>query len=253
MDPLSIIGIILAFGAILGGNLLEGGHLGSLLNGPAIVIVLGGTLGAVLLQTSPKAFVHAVKSLKWVFLPPPINDTAQIKKISGWSTLARREGLLGLENMITAEKDFFSRKGLQLLVDGNEPNVIRESLEVEMNTRLDRDLHAGKVFESMGGFSPTIGIIGAVMGLIHVMQNLTDPSKLGSGIATAFVATIYGVGLANLLFLPIAAKLKNIAMNAHSARELVLDGIISIAEGENPRNIEMKLSGYTDDPESIVK
>lgn len=253
MDPLSIIGIILAFGAILGGNLLEGGHIGSLLNGPAIVIVFGGTLGAVLLQTSLPTFMHALKSLKRVFMPPAIDHKGQIKKISSWSTLARREGLLGLENMINGEKDFFARKGLQLLVDGNEANVIRDSLEVEMGTRLDKDLNAGKVFESMGGFSPTVGIIGAVMGLIHVMQNLSDPSKLGSGIATAFVATIYGVGMANLLFLPVAAKLKTLAMNAHQARELVLEGIISIAEGENPRNIEMKLSGYTDDPESIVK
>jgi chemotaxis protein MotA len=253
MDPLSIIGIIVAFGAILGGNLLEGGHIGSLANGPAIVIVLGGTLGAVLLQTSLATFLHSIKSLQWVFKPPVVDSEGQIKKIVAWSTLARREGLLGLEGKIGGEKDFFARKGLQLLVDGNEPNVIRSSLEVEMSTRLDRDLHASKVFESMGGFSPTVGIIGAVMGLIHVMQNLSDPSKLGSGIATAFVATIYGVGLANLLFLPVAAKLKNIAMTVDLGRELILEGIISIAEGENPRNIEMKLSGFTDEPERVVK
>lgn len=253
MDPLSIIGIILAFGAILGGNLLEGGHVGSLVNGPAIVIVLGGTLGAVLLQTPLKTFVHAVQTIQWVFKPPAADLTGQIQKVVAWSTLARREGLLGLESLIASERDYFARKGLQLLVDGNEPNVIRTSLEVDISTRVDIDLQAAKVFESMGGFSPTIGIIGAVMGLIHVMQNLSDPSKLGSGIATAFVATIYGVGLANLFFLPVAAKLKSIAMAGNLSRELILEGIIAIAEGENPRNIEMKLSGFTDSPEQVVK
>jgi len=244
MDPLSIIGILLGLGAVFGGNMLEGGHVSSLMNGPAFVIVFGGTLGAVLLQTPLAVFLYALKSLKRVFLPPAVDHDGQIRKVVSWSTLARREGLLGLENMISAETDAFARKGLQLLVDGNEPEVIRDSLEVEMTTRQEWDVQASKVLEGMGGFSPTIGIIGAVMGLIHVMQNLSDPSKLGAGIATAFVATIYGVGLANLLFIPIANKMKAVAHSVNQGRELLLEGVISIAEGENPRNIEMKLSGF---------
>jgi len=253
MDPLSVIGIILGLGAVVGGNFLEGGHIASLLNGPAIVIVFGGTLGAVLLQTPLPTFVYAVKALKWVFMPPIVDKKAQIKKIVSWSTLARREGLLGLETMVTGEKDAFARKGLQLLVDGNEPDIIRGSLEVEMIAKQQRDIQAAKVMEGMGGFSPTVGIIGAVMGLIHVMQNLSDPSKLGSGIATAFVATIYGVGLANLLFIPISNKLKSQAYAFNQGRELILEGIISIAEGENPRNIEMKLSGFIDEPSGVSR
>lgn len=246
MDPLSIIGVTLGLAAVLGGNWLEGGHIHSLLNGPAIVIVFGGTLGATMLQTPPAAFLYAVKMLKWVFMTPSIDHREQIKKIVSWSALARREGLLGLETFISAEKEPLAKKGLQLLVDGNEPEAIRDSLEVEIYARQQRDLNAAKVYEAMGGYAPTVGIIGAVMGLIHVMQNLSDPSKLGSGIATAFVATIYGVGLANLIILPIANKLKSRAQANNQARELILEGIISIAEGENPRNIEMKLTGFLD-------
>lgn len=246
MDPLSFIGVILGLVAVIGGNYLEGGHIGSLLNGPALVIVCGGTLGAVLLQTPPRIFMDAVRGIKGVFLAQRLDQTAEIRKIVTWSTLARREGLLGLEAFIEGENDPFTRKGLQLLVDGNEPTVIRDCLDVELGVKYSRELAAAKVYEAMGGFSPTIGIIGAVMGLIHVMQNLSDPSKLGSGIATAFVATIYGVGMANLLFLPIANKLKARGAARNRARELVLEGIISIAEGENPRNIELKLGGFLD-------
>ncbi|BBL74726.1 flagellar motor protein [Methylomagnum ishizawai] len=246
MDGLTIAGIFLGVGAVVFGNFLEGGHIGSLLNGPALVIVIGGTLGAVMLQTPPAVFVYALKMLRWVLFMPSIDPGEEIKKLVGWSTLARREGLLGLENFIPNEADLFSRKGLQLLVDGNEPEVIRDTLELELGVKQQRDLTAAKVFEAMGGYSPTIGIIGAVMGLIHVMQNLSEPAKLGSGIATAFVATIYGVGLANLLFIPVANKLKARASARHRARELVLEGVIAIAEGENPRNIELKLTGFLD-------
>jgi chemotaxis protein MotA len=177
-------------------------------------------------------------------VPPKINTEAAIKKIIHWSDVARREGLLGLEVIAESETDLFMRKGMQLLVDGSEPEVIRSVLEVELDNQEHHDLAAAKVFEGMGGYSPTIGIIGAVMGLIHVMQNLADPSKLGSGIATAFVATIYGVGLANLFLLPFGNKLKAHAISRSQYREMVIEGITSIAEGENPRNIESKLHGY---------
>jgi len=244
MDILSILGIILAFGAILGGNALEGGDVAALLNGPALVIVVGGTVGAILLQTPMAVFIHSLRLAGSVFRPPKHQITPAIAKLVNWSNVARKEGLLGLEAIAEREPDLFIRKGMQLLVDGSEPEVIRSILEVELDSREQFDLQAAKVFESMGGYSPTVGIIGAVMGLIHVMQNLADPSKLGSGIATAFVATIYGVGLANLFLLPFGSKMKSLAMTKSHYREMLIEGIVSIAEGENPRNIESKLQGY---------
>lgn len=244
MDLLSIIGVILAFAAILGGNALEGGHIDALVNGPAMVIVFGGTIGAILLQTPLRVFMHAMRSVGSVFVSPTYDVESSIAKIVEWSNIARKEGLLGLEAFSDTEPDLFIRKGMQLLVDGSEPEVIRGILEVELDSQESHDMQAAKVFEGMGGYSPTIGIIGAVMGLIHVMQNLADPSKLGSGIATAFVATIYGVGLANLFLLPFGNKLKAHAVSRSQYREMILEGIVAIAEGENPRNIEIKLYSY---------
>lgn len=244
MDILSLIGILVGIVAIIGGNAMEGGHISGLANAPAAVIVIGGTFGAAMLQTPMVTFRHAFVVLRWVVFPPVVNMRDNIGKVINWSMTARKEGLLGLEAITEEESDAFARKGLQLLVDGGEPEAIRSILEVELITQEDRDLHAAKVFEAMGGYSPTIGIIGAVMGLIHVMGNLADPSKLGDGIATAFVATIYGVGLANLLFLPIAAKLKTTIKANSNQREMIIEGLIAIADGENPRTIELKLEGY---------
>lgn len=244
MDVLSIVGVSFGLAAILVGQQLEGGHIGSLLNGPAILIVFGGTLGAVMLQSPVTVFVRALKITVWVFKPPVQPLAKTIQTIVGWSQVARREGLLGLEAASDSEPDPFARKGLQLLVDGNEPDTIRNTLEVELQAWEHRDIQAAKVYEAMGGYSPTIGIIGAVLGLIHVMGNLADPSQLGSGIATAFVATIYGVGLANLLFLPVAGKLKAHIHNQSQYREMLIEGLLGIAEGENPMNIELRLRGY---------
>ncbi len=244
MDFLSFIGVAVAFAAILGGNWLEGGHLDTLANGPALVIVVGGSIGAVLLQTPLQTFLRSMRMLGMVFMPPRrvLEDT--INKLVEWSKVARKDGLLGLERAALDEADLFVRKGMQLLVDGNEPDEIRHALEVELDSRERFDLQASKVLEAMGGYSPTIGIIGAVMGLIHVMQNLSDPSKLGSGIATAFVATIYGVGLANLFLLPMAGKLKAYVLQETHYRELVIEGLVAISEGENPRQIETRLQGF---------
>ncbi len=244
MDFLSLVGVAIALGAIIGGNILEGGHTESLLQLTAFLIVIGGTLGAVMLQTPLTTFMRSIKIAPWIVTPPKFEVAQTIEKIVEWSKISRREGLLGLESFAEEEADDFSRKCLQLLVDGNEPDTIREIMEVEMSTDENRDLMAAKVFESAGGYSPTIGIIGAVMGLIHVMQNLSDPSKLGSGIAVAFVATIYGVGAANLVLLPIANKLKSIVSNQVHFREMIMEGIIAIAEGENARHIENRLQGY---------
>ncbi|SDR97653.1 chemotaxis protein MotA [Halopseudomonas litoralis] len=246
MEILSIIGVILAFVAIIGGNHLEGGHISALLNGPAALIVIGGTLGAALIQTPLPVFKRALGLFRWVFvsLDNPLREG--IGKVVNWSNIARKDGLLGLEAFADMESDLFARKGLQLLADGCEPDTLRSILEVELVSRENNDLRAARVYESMGGYAPTIGIIGAVMGLIHVMGNLADPSMLGSGIAVAFVATIYGVALANLLLLPIANKLKAVILQQSCYREMMLEGLLSIAEGENPRSIEMKLEGFLD-------
>jgi len=244
MDFLTVIGILMALGAILGGNMLEGGHIGSLLQLTACVIVVGGTVGAVLVQTPIPVFLRTLKIIIWAFFPPKYAQGAAIEKIVGWSNIARKEGLLGLEPLTETEPELFARKGLQLLVDGSEPETIRAILEVELDSQEHFDTQAAKVFDGMGGYAPTIGIIGAVMGLIHVMNNLADPSKLGAGIAVAFVATIYGVGSANILFLPLGNKLKSQIHKQSKFREMIIEGIISIAEGENPRNIETKLKGY---------
>jgi len=244
MDVLSVLGILLGFAAILGGNVLEGGQLSSLINLPALVIVFGGTLGATFLHFPPKIIWHSLKILWLIVMPRKLQLNKEINKIVEWSALARKEGLLGLEAVVDKENDPFAKKGLQLLVDGNEPDVIRDCMDVEIATIEHKEMQAAKVYEAMGGYSPTIGIIGAVVGLIQVMQNLADPELLGAGIATAFVATIYGVGFANLLFLPVANKLKFQAYALIQEKEMVLEGIAAIAEGENPRNIELKLSGY---------
>lgn len=244
MDVLSLIGLVMAFVAIIGGNYLEGGQIAGLMNGPAALIVFGGTFGAALLQTPVSHFKRATQILSWVIFPPYANLAHAINNVIGWSMTARKDGLLGLEAVAEAELDPFAQKGLQLLVDGVETEDIRSILEVDLYTQEDRDLNAAKFFECMGGYAPTIGIIGAVMGLIHVMGNLADPSQLGSGIAVAFVATIYGIGSANLLFLPVASKLKTMVIRQSRYREMLLEGILSIADGENPRSIELKLQGF---------
>ena len=244
MDRLSIFGFLLALIAILGGQYIEGGSITTLVDGPAALIVLGGTVGAVMLQSSASSFFLAMKLSLWVFVPPRSNLLPGLRKIINWSIVARKEGLLGLEEAADTESDPFARKALNLLVDGGEPDVIRSSLTVDFHTRENEHLSAAKVFEAMGGYAPTIGIVGAVMGLIQVMTNLSDPTKLGPGIATAFVATIYGVTLANLVLLPIAHKIKMIVLSHSHYQEMIIEGVVAIAEGENPRMIESKLTGY---------
>lgn len=244
MDKISIAGLAIGLIAILGGQMLEGGHISSLAQPTAFLIVVGGTLGAVLLQSPLHLFKRGVAMAKWVWKPPVIDQKRSIDQILNWSQLSRREGLLALENFIPGLKDEFTRKGLQLLVDGADPERIRELLEVDIDTFEEEAKQSARVWEAAGGYSPTIGILGAVMGLIHVMENLSDPTKLGAGIAVAFVATIYGVGLANLVYLPIAGKLKYYISRMVSAREMLIDGLVGIAVGDNPRIIESRLKGY---------
>lgn len=244
MDILSLAGIVLALVAIIGGHLIEGGSLVSLFNPAAFVIVVLGTIAASLLGTPMTVFRGALRRLRWVFVPPRATHEELIEKIVGWSQIARRAGLLGLEDIIERETEPFTRKALQMLVDGADAETIRHAMEMELAAREDFELRAARLYESMGGYSPTIGILGAVLGLIHVMENLADPSKLGSGIAAAFVATVYGVGFANLVLLPIANKLKSVISRQAQLAEMVIEGVLAIATGENPRNIEMRLRGF---------
>lgn len=244
MDGLTLLGIAVAFTAVLAGQAFEGGHAASLVNLPALLIVLGGSMGAMMIQAPISVFRRAIFMLRWAVIPPNFGSEKVIAKFVNWGNVSRREGLLGLEGSLRTEKERFIHKGLQMLVDGKDPSFIRSALEVEIDIKERFDLAAAKIFESMGGYTPTIGILGAVMGLIQVMENLSDPGKLGHGIATAFVATIYGVGLANLLLLPLSNKLKAHVMRNRNYQEMLLEGLVSIAEGENPKNIESRLRSF---------
>lgn len=244
MDILSIVGLVLALNAILVGAVLKGAGIMALVSAAAFMIVVVGTIAAICIQTPLTVMRRALRIFPWVIRPPTRDGQKLITKIVEWSNTARKQGLLGLEPTIAKEQDEFVKKALQLVVDGSEPDSISNVMYVELNMREHADLSAAKVFEGMGIYSPTLGIIGAVLGLMAVLQNLADPSKLGHGIAAAFTATVYGIGLANLLFLPVAAKLKAIIHRQTQFREMVIDGMLCIAQGENPRSIEAKLQGY---------
>lgn len=244
MDFSSLLGIAIALAGIMGGMLLEGGNAGSMVQGAAFLIVCGGTVGAVLVQNSAQVFMRGIAMGKWLLLPPEFAPRRVIDDVVRWSQAARREGLLSLDRQLVLARGPLARKGLQLLIDGAEPDKIREVLEVEVFTFQERYRQGARVWEAAGGYSPTIGILGAVLGLIHVMENLSDPTKLGGGIAVAFVATIYGVGLANLVFLPVANKLKSVISSQALLQEILIDGLVAIANGEHPRIIENRLLGY---------
>jgi chemotaxis protein MotA len=244
MDILSLIGVVLGAVAILGGSILKGSGLAALWNPAAFVIVIVGTFASVLLQFRLKVFLRSMGIVRWIFLPPTADGRKLVESVVGWSQIARKEGLLGLESIAEKESDEFIRKGLQLLADGAEPETIRHIMDVEVSTREHFDQQSAKVFESLGIYAPTLGIIGAVLGLMAVMQKLAEPEHLGSGIATAFVATVYGIASANMVFLPIANKLKGIIQTTVTQRELIIDGLVGIARGDNPRSIETKLRGY---------
>ncbi len=244
MEYIALVGLALGLLSVITGQILEGGTLYSLLNGPAFIIVVGGTLGATILQSRLPVFLRSMRSLTTVFKPEEIDDQQILKKVLRWSRIVRKEGFLGLESSMNREKDAFSRKALAYLVDGTEPAGLRTALELEISLRYESELESAKVFLAMGGYSPTIGIIGAVLGLIQVMYNLSDPVMLGAGIATAFIATIYGVGLANLLFLPIYNKLHSLTSLRARYREMLMEGVVGIAQGENPRFIELKLQSF---------
>ncbi|HZW11851.1 MAG TPA: flagellar motor protein [Noviherbaspirillum sp.] len=244
MDWASLAGLALALAGIIVGQALEGGHIASLVQPAAFVIVVVGTLGAVLLQSGTPSFVRGVAMLRDVFIPPEDKGGSLSQDITVWSSTARREGLLSLERHMEQVKEEFTAKGLRLIVDGIDPYKIREILETDITTYERRERQALKIWEAAGGYAPTVGILGAVLGLIHVMENLSDPAKLGGGIAVAFVATVYGVGLANLVFLPISNKLKSVVAEEVRRREMLTDIFCSIANGDNARVIQERLSAY---------
>jgi chemotaxis protein MotA len=247
MDKASIGGVLLALAGIVAGLLLEGGNLGQVVQPTAAMIVFGGTLGAVLLQFPLSTVIDAFKRLAHVFFTPAQQNLQLIELLVGFANKARRSGVVSLDPDLQNIEESFLRQALTLAVDGTEPTELRKIMSLSMDSRAESEERLPAVFESAGGFSPTIGILGAVLGLIQVMQHLDKIDEVGKGIAVAFVATIYGVGAANLFFLPAAGKLRIRIRDEHQRREMMLEGVISILEGINPRMLEVKLGGFLED------
>lgn len=246
MNKASIIGIFLGIAAVFGGNILEGGRLGSIVQGSAALIVFGGTLGATFLSFSLRDMISAGQMLRHVFIDErhlPDRQTL-ITDMVNFAAISRHQGILSLESEMKKIHYGYFRRALRLVIDGIDATVLCDALEQENRTFEHERGRAAKVFETAGGYAPTIGIIGAVLGLIHVMENLSDPSKLGSGIAVAFVATIYGVASANLLFLPIAKKIMNNIRHEIFLREMIIDGILAIQAGRSPYHVREQLSSF---------
>ena len=244
MDLGSVAGIVVALSSILLGHSLGGGNLSMLLQPAGFLIVAGGTIGAVLLQTDIHIFLRGVTMLRWVFTPPDRDLIPIIEDIMVWVSTSRKDGILKLESIVLETDDSFIQRGLRLIIDGTPPDKLKEILEVELSKFEARERQAIKIWEAAAGYSPTLGILGAVLGLTHVMESLSVPNEIGSGIATAFIATIYGVGMANLIFLPISNKLKAINTLEISRREMLVDAFFAIAAGESRSVIEDRLTAY---------
>ena len=249
MDLLSVFGFALSLIAVTVTMTLDGGSLMALVRFPAFLIVVGGTIGAILLQTPSRTFFRAFRMLPWVFFPPKYETAQLIDWILDWAQIARREGVLALEPIANDERDAFLKEALNLVIDGIPPPTVRAILETQLHSREEYEMAAARVFEQMAGYSPTIGIIGAVLGLITTMSHLDDPSSLGKGIATAFVATIYGVAAANLFYLPIANKLRMVIRKGVRRQEIIIEGLLGIATSEPRLHLGMKLSSFMHDGE----
>jgi chemotaxis protein MotA len=244
IDLATVIGLAIAALGILGGQALEGGKVQSLIQPTAALIVLGGTFGACFVQFPLNVAISSFKALVKAFQQPKVNNKAVIQEIIRLANKARKEGVISLEADTQKIEDPFLKRALTMAMDGVEPKVLRETMELEINNLEEEAEQPIKFWSAAGGYSPTIGIIGAVLGLIHVMENLSDPSKLGGGIAVAFVATVYGLVTANLIYIPMAGKLKLKSKTLLVAKEIMLVGVIGILEGENPRLIDDKLKSY---------
>lgn len=243
VDSFVFLGITLALAAVLGGNYLEGGDLSQLANGPAALIVFGGSIAASMIQTPRLDFYRAIQLTVICFKKQSYDFSGTLNQLTFFCELAHRNGLLVLERQLPLQ-DEFSSNGLRLVVDGQAPESIRSSLEIQMIAQENRDYRAAKVLEAMGGYAPTLGIVGAVLGLIHVLGNLAEPEQLGAGIATAFVATVYGVGFANLLFIPLANRIKAQVERRYQYQEMILEALLLIADGKSPHLIRSRLQGY---------
>ena len=244
MDIAAFVGILLGIGAVVGGNMVEGGNTAHLVQVAAAIIVFGGTLGATLLSFSLRDMFNAVKALGMVFSVRSSSTGEVVEDILGLLVKARKMGLIALESQVKTIENDFLRKGLNLVIDGIPPAMIRDILFQEIYTYEDTCKKAAKVFEAAGGYAPTIGILGAVLGLIQVMRNVTEPSKIGSGIAVAFVATIYGVGSANLIFLPLSRKIMNRLKEEIFIRELIVEGVLGVEAGVNPYFLKARLNAF---------
>jgi chemotaxis protein MotA len=253
LDIATFAGLLLAIGGILGGLLLEGGRIQDVSQMTAAMIVLGGTIGAVMVTTPLPVLLGAVKRLKTVFFEKEQAPDAVIEEIIGYATKARKNGIVALEHEADAVPDRFLRKALNLAVDGTDLQVLRKMMELEIDLEEHHGEAEARVFEAAGGYSPTVGIIGAVLGLIQVMKHLEDIKEVGHGIAVAFVATVYGVAAANLFFLPAANKIKARLQSALQMKELMLEGVSGIVEGLNPKLIRSKLDAYVRQPAAAKK
>jgi chemotaxis protein MotA len=247
VDKSSLGGISLAIGGVIAGLLLEGGNFRQILQPTAAIIVFGGTLGAVMLQFPLPVVMQAFRRLGSVFINPTQRPQETIQRLVLFAQKARKDGIVSLDADLPQVEDAFLKKSLMLAVDGTEPQELRKIMELELDNQAEFEEQVPQVFESAGGFAPTIGIIGAVLGLIQVMQHLDKIEEVGRGIAVAFVATIYGVASANLLYLPMAGKMKSRIRDEQIAREMTLEGVASILEGMNPRILEIKLLGFLGD------
>jgi chemotaxis protein MotA len=244
MDKSSIAGVFLAIAGIIAGLMIEGGNIGQLMQPTAALIVFGGTMGAVLLQFPLSTVVSAFRSIAHVFAAHGKHNGQLVLVLVAFANKARRSGVVSLDTDLETIQDPFLKQAVMLAVDGTEPGDLRKIMEVSLDSTTEGEERLPSVFESAGGFSPTIGILGAVLGLIQVMQHLDNIQEVGRGIAVAFVATIYGVGVANLFFLPLAGKMRIRIREDCLRREMMLEGVISILEGMNPRMLEVKLSGF---------
>lgn len=244
MEITSIGGILLALISMVVAFLMDGGHISALVKPTAAMIVFGGTIGATVVSFTMSEIKTIPKLMTIIMLQKLPDEILLIDQIVGLADKVRREGLLYLENQLPQIEDGFMRKGIQLVVDGTDPELVRQILETEIYSIQERHHTGASIFETAGGYAPTMGIIGTVMGLVHVLSNLESPETLGPSIALAFIATLYGIGSANILWLPIAGKLTNMSKKEVMLRELMLEGIISIQAGYNPILIRERLSAF---------
>ena len=253
MDLASLIGSILGIGAVIAGQLMEGGHLGQIFQPTAALIVLGGTFGAMFLSFPMQDIKKAFQLIPLIYENVNLDVRPIIDEIVRIATVARKEGVLAVEGQRESIKDPLFKKTIKFVIDGFEPATVREIIDTDITLAFEEEENAGKVFEGAGGYAPTIGIIGAVLGLIHVMAMLNDPSKIGEGIAVAFVATVYGVGLANLILIPWGTKLKRKAQQRAMTKEVVKLGVIGIQEGLNPHFLREKLEVFVEEQHREAK